>query len=90
MALDDLERVQPLLLLLLGLDLEDYGGQVGHVLLVRGPHRFRKLLVLDGELGCPPDAVDAVVVLLGREAPDGLLHRLVLLVEDVVGSAAPR
>ena len=74
------------LLLHLGDGLGDQGRQVRGVLLGLGPLCPGQDLLLDVELHRAADAVHAVVPLLVAQALEGDLDRLLLLLEQVVGT----
>ena len=74
-----------MLLLGLGVDLLEDGREVGHVLLGLGPLLLGQHLLLQAELRRPPDPVDAVVALLGREPAQRLENGFVFFDEEVVG-----
>ncbi len=84
--LEDGQGVEGVLLPGLLLQLLEDGRQVGVILLGLGPLGLGQDLLLQAELGGAADAVDAVVVLLGVQAADGLEDRLVLLEDQVVGA----
>lgn len=90
MVLDDGQGIQLRLLLGLGLDLRNERRQVRRVLLGLSPFRLREQLVGDGGLHSAAEAEDSVVALLGREALEGEGDGLVLLGDEVVGSAGEK
>lgn len=87
MVLDDGQGIQLRLLLGLGLNLRNQRCKVRRVLLGLGPFRLGEQLVSDGGLHGAAEAEDSVVALLGREALEGEGDGLVLLGDEVVGSA---
>lgn len=85
MLLEDADGIELVALLLLGGDLLEDGAEVRDVLLGLGPFRLGQDLLLQAELGGAADAVDAVVLLLGGEAGEGLEDGLVVFGDEVVG-----
>ena len=81
------KSVQCLLLRLFGPDLRNQRRQIRSILLRLRPFRLGQEFVLQAKLGCAAEAVYAVVVVLGRETGEGFEDSLVLLANQVVGTA---
>merc|ERR1712107_260847 len=88
LALVDDHALKVLALGLLGGDFPDDGLEVGVVIVGLGPLGLRQKLVREGALERSSHSEDTVVGLLGTQTLKSLLHNLILLGDQVVGTQA--